>query len=47
MTRVVIDTNILVSALLQPLGLPAQVFELAHSGSTFVALELQKRSTPQ
>jgi uncharacterized protein len=33
MIRVVIDTNILVSALLQPLGLPAQVFVLAFSGS--------------
>ena len=33
MIRVVIDTNILVSALLQPLGLPAQVFVLALGGS--------------
>lgn len=33
MIRVVIDTNILVSALLQPAGLPAQVFVLALSGS--------------
>ena len=33
MIRVVIDTNILVSDLLQPLGLPAQVFILALSGS--------------
>ena len=33
MIRVVIDTNILVSALLRPLGLPAQVFILALSGS--------------
>ena len=33
MIRVVIDTNILVSALLQPSGLPAQVFVLALSGS--------------
>jgi putative PIN family toxin of toxin-antitoxin system len=33
MIRVVIDTNILVSALLQPLGLPAQVFVLSLSGS--------------
>jgi predicted nucleic acid-binding protein len=29
MIRVVLDTNILISALLQPLGLPAQVFLLA------------------
>jgi putative PIN family toxin of toxin-antitoxin system len=29
MIRVVLDTNIIVSALLQPLGPPAQVFELA------------------
>jgi predicted nucleic acid-binding protein len=29
MIRVVIDTNIIVSALLQPLGPPAQVFSLA------------------
>jgi putative PIN family toxin of toxin-antitoxin system len=33
MIRVVIDTNIIVSALLQPLGPPAQVFFLAISGS--------------
>ena len=32
MTRVVIDTNILVSAVLQPLGLPSQVFLLAAAG---------------
>jgi len=32
MIRVVLDTNILVSALLQPLGPPAQVFELAIGG---------------
>jgi putative PIN family toxin of toxin-antitoxin system len=32
MIRVVLDTNILVSALLQPLGPPAQVFRLATSG---------------
>ena len=32
MIRVVIDTNILVSALLQPLGLPAAVLMLALSG---------------
>ena len=33
MIRVVIDTNIIVSALLQPLGPPAQVFLLALNGS--------------
>ena len=33
MIRGVIDTNILVSALLQPSGLPAQVFVLALGGS--------------
>ena len=33
MIRVVLDTNIVVSALLQPLGPPAQVFLLAVSGS--------------
>jgi uncharacterized protein len=33
MIRVVLDTNIIVSALLQPLGPPAQVFLLAISGS--------------
>jgi uncharacterized protein len=33
MIRVVLDTNILVSALLQPLGPPAQVFVLALGGS--------------
>jgi putative PIN family toxin of toxin-antitoxin system len=33
MTRVVLDTNIIVSALLQPLGPPAQVFVLAIGGS--------------
>jgi putative PIN family toxin of toxin-antitoxin system len=31
--RVVLDTNIIVSALLQPLGPPAQIFLLAISGS--------------
>jgi putative PIN family toxin of toxin-antitoxin system len=34
MIRVVLDTNIIVSALLQPLGPPAQVFLLAIGGST-------------
>jgi len=33
MIRVVLDTNIIVSALLQPLGPPAQVFSLAVGGS--------------
>ena len=33
MIRVVLDTNIVVSALLQPLGPPAQVFLLTVSGS--------------
>jgi predicted nucleic acid-binding protein len=33
MIRVVLDTNIIVSALLQPLGQPAQVFVLAIAGS--------------
>jgi putative PIN family toxin of toxin-antitoxin system len=32
MIRVVLDTNIVVSALLQPLGPPAQLFELALGG---------------
>jgi predicted nucleic acid-binding protein len=32
MMRVVIDTNVLVSALLQPKGLPAAVLILALSG---------------
>jgi putative PIN family toxin of toxin-antitoxin system len=32
MIRVVLDTNIIVSALLQPLGPPAQIFELALGG---------------
>jgi putative PIN family toxin of toxin-antitoxin system len=33
MIRVVIDTNIIVSALLQPLGPPAQVFALVVGGA--------------
>ena len=33
MIRVVLDTNIVVSALLQPLGAPAQVFVMALDGS--------------
>jgi predicted nucleic acid-binding protein len=34
MIRVVLDTNILVSALLQPQGLPARTFLLALAGAT-------------
>jgi uncharacterized protein len=33
MIRAVLDTNVIVSALLQPLGAPAQVFVLAIGGS--------------
>lgn len=33
MNRVVLDTNIIVSALLQPVGPPAQVFLLALGGT--------------
>lgn len=33
MIRIVLDTNIVISALLQPLGAPAEVFLLAVSGS--------------
>jgi putative PIN family toxin of toxin-antitoxin system len=33
MIRVVVDTNIIVSALLQPLGPPAQLLVLALAGS--------------
>ena len=33
MIRVVLDTNIIVSALLQPLGPPAQAFVFAGGGS--------------
>ena len=33
MIRIVIDTNIIVSALLQPLGPPAQVYSLVCGGS--------------
>jgi putative PIN family toxin of toxin-antitoxin system len=33
MNRVVLDTNIIVSALLQPLGPPAQLFSLVAGGS--------------
>ena len=36
MIRVVLDTNIIVSALLQPLGPPAQVFVLAIGGTQIV-----------
>src|SRR5258708_34441896 len=34
MIRVVLDTNILISALLQPQGLPARTFLMALSGTT-------------
>ena len=34
MIRVVLDTNILVSALLQPQGLPARTFLMALAGTT-------------
>jgi len=34
MIRVVLDTNIVVSALLQPQGLPARIFLMALSGTT-------------
>ena len=34
MIRVVLDTNVLISALLQPEGLPAQVLLLTISGSS-------------
>jgi hypothetical protein len=33
MIRVVLDTNVIVSSLLQPLGPPAQVFLLAVGGT--------------
>lgn len=33
MIRLVLDTNVIVSALLQPFGLPARIFLLAISGS--------------
>jgi len=33
MIRIVLDTNIIVSALLNPLGAPAQVFLLALGGA--------------
>jgi len=32
MSRIVLDTNIIVSALLQPVGPPAQIFVLALGG---------------
>ena len=38
MIRVVIDTNIIVSALLQPLGPPAQVFSLAAGSSIKICI---------
>jgi putative PIN family toxin of toxin-antitoxin system len=33
MIRVVLDTNIIISAVLQPLGIPARIFLLAIGGS--------------
>ena len=38
MTRIVLDTNIVVSALLQPLGPPPQIFLLALGGSLAVCI---------
>jgi uncharacterized protein len=38
MIRIVLDTNIIVSALLQPLGQPAQIFVLGISGSIQLCL---------
>ena len=35
MIRLVLDTNILISALLQPVGLPAQVFLMTTPGTGF------------
>jgi predicted nucleic acid-binding protein len=32
MSRIVLDTNVIVSALLQPVGPPAQIFVLALGG---------------
>ena len=40
MIRVVIDTNILVSALLQPEGLPAAVLMVALSGQVQLCVSL-------
>jgi len=34
MIRVVLDTNILISALLQPQGLPARTFMMVLAGTT-------------
>ena len=44
MIRVVLDTNIIVSAVLQPLGPPAQVFLLASAG--VIQMCLTERPTP-
>ncbi len=41
MIRVVLDTNIIVSALLQPLGPPVQVFVLALDGSIHLCVSGQ------
>jgi predicted nucleic acid-binding protein len=42
MIRTVIDTNITVSALLQPLGPPAQVFSLFADGSVQLCIRATK-----
>lgn len=50
MTRIVIDTNILVSALLQPRSLPAAVLLLALSGQVQLCVArpmLKELSAPQ
>jgi len=44
MIRVALDTNIIVSALLQPLGPPAQVFMLALGGSIQLCAIVTPRS---
>src|SRR4051794_17429928 len=38
MIRVVLDTNIIVSATLQPLGMPAQIFLLAAGGVAYMCV---------
>lgn len=39
MTRIVLDTNVLVSALLSPLGAPAQVWSLVEQGVVQVCVD--------
>ena len=39
MNRVVIDTNVLVSALLSPYGNPAKIFDLAMNGSLIICYD--------